>query len=117
MIDKSGEYQCQVLLFNSGHVYTLGTAFLKDYYAVYDSDSYQFGLGRIVDFDAPPPPPKPDPNDAIDDPKGKADEQDGTNGSLTHDDVRNGLIFGGIALVFIIISCIICKKRRDADRN
>jgi len=32
-----------------------------------------------------------------------------------HDDVKNGIIFGSIALVFIIISCIICKKRRDAD--
>ena len=114
MIDHSGEYQCQLLLFNSGDVYTLGSALLKNYYAVYDSDSYQFALGRVVDFDAPPKQPD-EPNDIIDDPdspdSGKED------GSIAHDDVRNGLIFGGIALVFIIISCIICKKRRDAERN
>ena len=36
---------------------------LKDYYVVYDIDSFQFGLGKVIDFDAPPP----SPNDVIDD--------------------------------------------------
>ena len=96
-------------------MYTLGSALLKNYYAVYDSDSYQFALGRVVDFDAPPKQPD-EPNDIIDDPDAP-DSGKEADGSIAHDDVRNGLIFGGIALVFIILSCIICKKRRDAERN
>ena len=40
VIDHTGEYQCQLLLFNSENVYMIGSALLKDYYAVYDIDSY-----------------------------------------------------------------------------
>ena len=88
---------------------------MKDYYAVYDIDSYQFALGKVIDFDAPPP----KPNDVIDDGDSgdsskTPDDQD--QNTISHDDLRNGIIFGGIALAFIIISCIICKRRRDADR-
>ena len=85
---------------------------MKDYYTVYDIDSYQFALGKVIDFDAPP---KPKDEDVIDDgDSSKADDQD--QNTLNHDDLENGLIFGGIALIFVIISCIVCKKRRDADR-
>ena len=105
-----------MLLFNSDNVYLIGSALLKDYYAVYDIDSYQFALGKVIDFDAPPPPPTP--NDVIDDgDSSKADDDDQDQNTISHDDLRNGLIFGGIALAFIIISCIICKRRRDADRE
>ena len=63
----------------------------------------------MIDFDAPPP------NDIIDEgDSSKADDQD--QNTISHDDLKNGLIFGGIALLFIIVSCIICKRRRDADR-
>ena len=71
----------------------------------------------MIDFDAPPPPPTPTPNDVIDDDdSSKTDDDDQDQNTISHDDLRNGLIFGGIALAFIIISCIICKRRRDADR-
>ena len=118
VVDKTGEYLCEVLLFNSDNVYMIGSALLKDYYAVYDVDSYKIALGKVVDFDAPPPQPK----DVIDDdeangqsknvPEGGEEEQ-----KIIHDDVKNALIFGGIAFIFIIVSCIICKRRRDAERN
>ena len=57
VIDHTGEYLCEILLFNSDNVYTVGSALLKDYYAVYDVDNYKMALGRVIDFDAPPPPP------------------------------------------------------------
>ena len=119
-VDHTGEYLCEILLFSSDNVYTIGSAMLKDYYAVYDDDNYKMALGKVIDFDAPPPPPPtPDNDNEIDDggdSKKIPDESDGAEGEhIMHDDVKNALIFGSIALVFIIISCIICKKRRDAE--
>lgn len=66
------------------------------------------GLGPVFDFDAPPP--------------GSVDEsgkQDGGAASPYSENVlRNGLIFSGIAALFLIFACYICKRRRDeAARN
>jgi len=55
VIDHTGEYQCQLLLFDSGNVYMIGAALLKDYYTVFDVDKFRIGLGKVIDFDAPPP--------------------------------------------------------------
>jgi len=63
VIDHTGEYLCEVLLFNSNSVYTVGSAMLKDYYAVYDIEKFKVGLGKVVDFDYVPPSPQPDDED------------------------------------------------------
>lgn len=51
IIDHTGEYLCEILLYNSGEYYRMGAILLKDYYSVYDVDNFKMGLGRVVDFD------------------------------------------------------------------
>ena len=68
-IDKSGEYLCELLIYNSNDVFVIGAVLLKNYYSVFDMDNYKMALGKVVDFDAPPPKEEPDPVvDPVDDP-------------------------------------------------
>ena len=41
---------CQILLYNSGDTYRLGSSFLKNYYSVYDLDNFKMGLGKVKDL-------------------------------------------------------------------
>ena len=47
----AGKYECELLLFNSGDHYQLGSVFLEDYYSVYDIDNFKIALGKVVDFE------------------------------------------------------------------
>ena len=46
-----GQYLCELLIFNSGDHYRLGSIFLEDYFSVYDIDNFKVGLGKVVDFE------------------------------------------------------------------
>ena len=54
IIVGSGKYECELLIFNSGDHYQLGSIFLEDYYSVYDIDNFKLGLGKVVDFEPVP---------------------------------------------------------------
>ena len=120
-IDKSGEYLCELLIYNSNDVFTIGAVLLKNYYAVFDVDNYKMALGKVVDFDAPSPSDESDTVDPADDNGSGVDVDDG--GKKTKDDgsdpdadetwldLENGLIFGLLFIAFIIMACFICKRR------
>ena len=129
-IDKSGEYLCELLIYNSNDVYVTGAVLLKNYYTVFDIDNYKMALGKVFDFDAPPPSNEPDPAeiDPAADNNGGVDVDDGgkkkDDGAVvdpdTDDswlDIENGVIFGVLGLVFIIMACWVCKRRNEAERR
>ena len=51
IIVGTGKYECELLVFNSGDHYQLGSVFLEDYYSVYDIDNFKIGIGKVVDFE------------------------------------------------------------------
>ena len=131
-IDKSGEYLCELLIYNSNDVYVTGAVLLKNYYSVFDMDNYKMALGKVFDFDAPPPSNEPDTDPAADnngdanggvdvDDGGKKKEKDGSvvdpDAEDTWLDIENGIIFGVVGLVFIIMACWVCKRRNEAERR
>ena len=94
VVDLTGEYLCEILIKNSGDYYILGDTLLRNYYSVYDMDNYKIALGEVVDFEAPVSDGGTNGTRGFDptDPEGKP----------VHDNVRNGLIFAGVSLAFII---------------
>ena len=124
IIDHTGEYLCEILLYNSGEFYRMGAILLKDYYSVYDVDNFRMGLGRVVDFDYVEPVDGPiipsDDTDATDnnvdtDPEGGENVPQGRNHRSSNENLRDGLIYAGIAIIFIIAVCYAYKRRNDAE--
>ena len=120
------------MIYNSNDVYSIGAVLLKNYYTVFDIDNYKMALGKVFDFDAPPPSnepdvdPAPDNNDDDDanggvDDGGKKKEKDGElvdpDAEDTWLDIENGIIFGVVGLLFIIMACWICKRRNEEERR
>ena len=97
-------------MYNSGEIYRMGDTLLKNYYSVYDIDNYKMALGRVIDFDAPVVPEDDGENSAVD------PNQPGGHQNL-EDFEKNALIFSGIVIVFLIVACFVCKRRRDEERR
>jgi len=109
VVDLTGEYLCEILIKNSGDYYIMGDTLLRNYYSVYDLENYKMALGEVIDFEAPFS-------------NGGANGAEGSDptdpdGKLVHDNVRNGLIFAGISLAFIIFAICVCKRRAASDRR
>ena len=114
IVDHTGEYLCEILLFNSGDYYLLGAPLLKNFYSVYDIDNYKMGLGRVIDFDAPiDAPVNGGTGGDIDSPDAPGQQESEENDYT----LRNALIFSGIAAAFLVFACIVCKRRRDEARS
>ena len=120
IVDHTGEYLCEMLLYNSGDIYRLGHVFLKNYYTVYDIDNFKFALGPVVDFDYEEPiddeeeeegSSDADGTDSVDD-----DQKNPNKRQPHHDNLVNGLVFGVVALIFTALTCYACKRRNDAER-
>lgn len=132
VVDNS-KYHCELLLFNSGDHYLLGSIFLEDYYSIYDIDNFKIGLGKVVDFEPV------DQNDEAYD-SGSATHEKAGDGSASEDSStkndnnsnksiddseqaaeekdsnswQNLIIFSGCtAAIFLIVAIYCCKRRRD----
>ena len=87
---------------------------------MYDIDNYKMALGQVVDFDAPPPKPEDDEDEDSNDIDADDVDENGNKKEPNHLDfldLENGLIFSGIAFVFIVLACWVCKRRRDEERR
>ncbi len=87
----------------------LGSVFLKDFYSIYDLDNYRMGIAPVYDFDKAASNEVDDTDAEI----GGDAEDSGSTAQFLHDNMRNGLIFAGIFLSFVVLACYICKRRRD----
>ena len=61
VIYESEKYLCELLLYNSGDNYKMGSVFLQNYYSVYDLDNFKMALGKTVTFGSSDPDPVDEP--------------------------------------------------------